>query len=214
MEPVLTLKKIEKRYRGERVLGPVSLQLFPSEIAGIRGANGAGKSTLLSIAAGILAPTEGTRSLTDPHAIVGLVPQDIALYSTMSGKANLSFWADVYKLPPSAARSRIGWLLAQMNLTDKSGAKVSEYSGGMKRRLNLAAALLLTPDILLLDEPTVGADAASVRIILEMMKKMQSLGCAIAFISHHQDELSAICNRVITLDHGVIVSSIAGPISS
>lgn len=207
--PTLTLSGIERFYHGTRVLGPVSVKLYPAEIVGISGANGAGKTTLLSIMAGIIAPSAGERKFSDPHAVVGYVPQEIALYGAMSGKANLEFWADVYGLPRDARRARISWLLTELGLADKAHARVDAYSGGMKRRLNLAAALLRTPALLLLDEPTVGADAASVDAILCMIRKMSVLGCTVVFISHHQNELRTVCSRILEMDHGCIVSTLS-----
>ena len=207
VEPVLTLSGIEKVYHGVRVLGPVSVMLYPAEIVGISGANGAGKTTLLSIMAGIVAPSAGGRTFSDSHAVVGYVPQEIALYSALTGKANLEFWADVYGLPAAARRARIHWLLSELALADKANTRVCAYSGGMKRRLNLAAALLRTPALLLLDEPTVGADAASVDAILRMMRRMSTLGCTVVFISHHQNELQSVCSRILMMDHGCIASA-------
>ena len=200
-----TLHQVEKRYarRAAPVLGPLSLTLSQGEVLGIRGANGAGKSTLLSILTGVLRPDAGEYRLA-PEAMgkVAYVPQELSLYHTLTGLDNLRFWGRACGLPRQAISIRSRWLLERLDLTEKGKQPVSAYSGGMQRRLHLASALMITPKVLLLDEPTVGADARSVELILSMVEHLRDMGCAIAMISHQPGELERVCSRVLTLEAG------------
>lgn len=207
-----TLNGVEKRYGGAPVLGPVTLSLCAGEALGIQGPNGAGKSTLLDIMAGVLAPDRGQCAYADPaRGRIGYVPQELSLYSALSGLENLRFWGLACGLPAKAASVRGRWLLEQLGLADKAAQPVSAYSGGMKRRLHLATALMTTPAVLLLDEPTVGADDASVELILAMLRRLRDKGCAIAMTSHHAGELARICTRLVTLEGGCLVSEVIAP---
>ena len=132
------------------------------------------------------------------------MPQDIALYPGLTGRQNLSFWAEVYGMHGRPKTARINYLLKLMELEDKGRKRVETYSGGMKRRLNMAAALVVTPKLLLLDEPTVGADAHSVEVMLDSIRRMRDSGTAVVMISHMTGELEAMCDRIITLRGGVI----------
>ena len=202
---LVTVTNILKKQGSSTVLGPVSLALKKGEILGIRGKNGAGKSTLIKIITGIIKADSGTVTMAENTSnFIGYVPQDIALYPTLSGKNNLAFWAGLYGIHGKRKNIRINWLLEQVQLTDKANVLLEDYSGGMKRRLNLAAALLTTPKLFLLDEPTVGADIQSVDIILSMMTQLRAQGASVLFVSHRDDELEKICDRIITLDEGLI----------
>ena len=205
---LISLRNITKKQGLGTVLGPISLDLKKGEILGIRGENGAGKSTLLKVITGITKANSGTLMMSDDtRKTIAYVPQDIALYPTLSGKHNLAFWAGVYSLSGKQKDLRIHWLLKQMKLEDKANTPLQDYSGGMKRRLNLAAALLVTPTLFLLDEPTVGADHSSVEIILSMMTHIKNQGAGVIFVSHRDDELEKICHRIITLEKGQIVEN-------
>lgn len=196
---------------GPAALGPVSLHIYPGEILGLRGPNGAGKSTLLKLLAGVLRPDGGTiLRHQDLTGLVGYVPQEVALYTSMSGLENLAFWGAVYGLPrkPCAARSR--WLLERMELTEKAREPVFAYSGGMRRRLHLASALMVTPKLLLLDEPTVGADPRSAQVILSTLEHVRGLGCAVVLVTHQAGELEQVSDRILTLEAGRITGGEAG----
>lgn len=204
------LTGVEKRYsrRAAPVLGPISLSVSGGEILGVRGPNGAGKSTLLGVMAGVLAPDGGKR---DCCCRVGYVPQELSLYDALTGMENLRFWGLAQGLPTRVAAVRGRWLLEQFSLTDKGGAAVSTYSGGMKRRLHLATALMDTPDLLLLDEPTVGADDASVELILSALLRLREQGRGIVLTSHRAGELERVCTRVLTLEQGRLAGEERGP---
>jgi len=209
-EALLSLRNITASYGGERVLNGISLDITGGTLLGIRGENGAGKSTLMGIMAGVIKPESGSR--TAAPALSGgvcYVPQDIALYPALTGRQNLSFWAEIYGMHGSPKAARIKYLLKLFELEDKAGKRVETYSGGMKRRLNMAAALVVTPKLLLLDEPTVGADTHSVEVMLASVKRMRDNGAAVVMISHNAGDLIGICDRLITLDNGVITEDIS-----
>lgn len=190
----------------ERVLDGVSVDIRSGEVLGIHGKNGAGKSTLIGIMAGTLRQKSGVREeLCDLKRGICYVPQDIALYPSLTGKQNLEFWAEAYGLHGKRERARVDYLLRLMDLKDKANKRVETYSGGMKRRLNMACALVVTPKLLLLDEPTVGADAGSVSVMLEMVKRLKENGTAIVLISHINDDLLSVCDRIIKLSEGKVI---------
>ena len=205
-QPLCALERAEKWYRPSApALGPVSLAVYPGEILGIRGPNGAGKSTLLGLMAGSLRPDRGT-CVRSPQAEgrTGYVPQDLSLYHTLTGLDNLKFWGLANGLPRRAIAARSRWLLERLDLSARGNDAVSAYSGGMQRRLHLATALMATPSLLLLDEPTVGADGRSAELILSMLKHLQSMRCAVVLISHFPGELERVCSRILTLEAGLV----------
>ena len=201
---VLSLNDIHVSFDGNPVLNGVSVELYPGEVLGIRGENAAGKSTLLSVMAGILRPQQGTRAAA-PGAEIRIVPQDIALYPSLTGKQNLEFFAEADGFFGSAERNRVNEMLRIFNLESSAKKRVETYSGGMKRRLNMAVSLIRTPDILLLDEPTVGADTHSVGIMLGCIKALKELGTSIVLISHNRSDLDAVCDRTVELRNGILL---------
>ena len=212
-QPLCVLERAEKWYgRSSPALGPVSLEVRPGEILGIRGPNGAGKSTLLGLMAGSLRPDRGS-CVRSPQAEghIGYVPQDLSLYHTLTGLDNLKFWGLAGGLPRKAISARSRWLLERLDLSDRGRDPVSAYSGGMQRRLHLATALMATPRLLLLDEPTVGADERSAGLILSMLKHLQGQQCAVVLISHSPGELERVCSRVLTLEAGLVTGEATLP---
>ena len=203
---VLSLNDIHVSFDGNPVLNGVSVGLYPGEVLGIRGENAAGKSTLLSVMAGILRPQQGTRAGA-PGAEIRIVPQDIALYPSLTGKQNLEFFAEADGFFGSAERNRVNEMLRIFNLESSAKKRVETYSGGMKRRLNMAVSLIRTPDILLLDEPTVGADTHSVGIMLGCIKALKELGTSIVLISHNRSDLDAVCDRTVELRNGILLGA-------
>ena len=203
---VLSLNDIHVSFDGNPVLNGVSVGLYPGEVLGIRGENAAGKSTLLSVMAGILRPQQGTRAAA-PGAEIRIVPQDIALYPSLTGKQNLEFFAEADGFFGNAERNRVNEMLRIFNLERSAKKRVETYSGGMKRRLNMAVSLIRTPDILLLDEPTVGADTHSVGIMLGCIKALKELGTSIVLISHNRSDLDAVCDRTVELRNGILLGA-------
>ncbi|MBO6268056.1 MAG: ABC transporter ATP-binding protein [Clostridium sp.] len=203
------LRECVKRYRkrgGEGiVLGPISLSVSPGEVLGLRGENGAGKSTLMGMLSGSFAPDEGECMYGEGvPGHIGYVPQELSLYEDMTGLENLRFWGLAAGLAGKMIPVRSRWLMSRFALEDKAGDPVRSYSGGMKRRLHMASALMLTPKLLLLDEPTVGADAASVDIILDTARHIADMGNSVVIISHQPGELERISDRILLLSAGQI----------
>lgn len=203
---VLSLNDIHVSFDGNPVLNGVSVGLYPGEVLGIRGENAAGKSTLLSVMAGILRPQQGIRAAA-PGAEIRIVPQDIALYPSLTGKQNLEFFAEADGFFGNTERNRVNEMLRIFNLESSARKRVETYSGGMKRRLNMAVSLIRTPDILLLDEPTVGADTRSVGIMLGCIKALKELGTSIVLISHNKSDLDAVCDRTVELRNGILLGA-------
>ena len=202
------LDQVEKRFRrnASPVLGPVSLSLHAGEVTGVRGDNGAGKSTLLSLIAGVYKPDKGRiRFAEGVSGAVGFVPQELSLYESLSGYDNLTFYGIAAGLPARAIRVRSKWLLNELSLSDKGKDRVRDYSGGMKRRLHLASALMVTPRLLLLDEPTVGADSKSAEAIRGLIAHLKTLGCGVVLTSHREGDLETVCDRIVTLEEGRLV---------
>lgn len=203
---VLSLEGIYVSFDGSPVLNGVSVELYPGEVLGIRGENAAGKSTLLSVMAGILRPQQGARAVA-AGAEIRIVPQDIALYPSLTGKQNLEFFAEADGFFGRAERDRVKEMLRIFNLESSAKKRVETYSGGMKRRLNMAVSLIRTPDILLLDEPTVGADTRSVGIMLGCIKALKALGTSLVLISHNDSDIDAVCDRTVELKNGMLLGA-------
>ena len=206
MKNICILKDVTKRYPShhETVLGPVSLTIEKGTVTGIRGENGAGKSTLLAIMANTLKPTSGTVTYGKKHIVIGYVPQELSLYETMTGRENLIFWGLAGGLKKKDADIQAQKLLSLMRLSDKAESTAAEYSGGMKRRLHLATALMTVPDFLLLDEPTAGADEESADTILQTAAALKENGTACVIISHQAEDLKKICDNILWLEKGQI----------
>lgn len=212
----LSLVDVTIRYGPRAALEAVSLDVRRGEIVGLLGPNGSGKSTTLAVAAGILDPASGTVTVegraraADPAAFarrVGLVPQEAAVYDELTAADNLTFFGQLYGLAGSDLRRRVARTLARVKLTDRAGHRVSTFSGGMKQRLNLAAALLHDPPILLLDEPTAALDPASRDALFADLTRLRDDGHAVLLTTHHLDEAEGGCDRVAVLEGGRLVAS-------
>ncbi len=214
---VVEARSLGKRYHqsGRPALDNFDLTLRAGECFGLLGPNGAGKTTVISIMAGLLRPDCGeVRVLGYPLARqaniikkhTGLVPQDLALYSEMTGRENLFFFGRLQTLSASVLKERIRDCLELTGLTGQADRPVNSYSGGMKRRLNLAVALLHTPRLLLLDEPTVGIDAQSRQLILERLGELRRSGSTLIYTTHYMEEAEANCDRIAVMDEGRIIA--------
>ncbi len=200
---------IVKKYGKTPVLGPISLEIRPGDFIGLRGPNGAGKTTLISVLSGVLKFDAGTlyRSKAAKTA-TSYLPQELSLYETLTCEENLRFWGLIHGLPPRQIASRTRFLLERQGFFDKLKCPVSTLSGGQKRRLHLATALISLPKLLFLDEPTVGADPDSVTLILETLKYFHEQNTAIILVDHNYSELSAVCNKILTLDAGKLTEEV------
>jgi len=208
---MLTLSSVTKRYGSLTALDDVSLNIARGEFFGLLGPNGAGKSTLMSLISGLRAPDAGTLNLdgqpltaadTNARMSLGLVPQHIALYSELSAEQNLRIFGSLYGLRGSDLSDRIDAALNAVQLTDRRKDAVKTYSGGMQRRLNLVAALLHRPKLLLCDEPTVGIDPQSRNAIFEYLEGLNRDGLTIIYSTHYMEEATRLCSRIGIIDHG------------
>ena len=212
---MLEVKALRKSYGNTVAVDGVSFRIPQGETLGLLGPNGAGKTTTVSIIAGLLSADSGEvliegRALggdSDPvkHKI-GLVPQDIALYDELSARDNLNFFGALYELAGDKLKRVVAESLALVGLTDRAKDKVSTFSGGMKRRLNLAAALLHDPDLLLLDEPTVGVDPQSRNAIFDNLETLKRRGKTLLYTTHYMEEAERLCDRLVVIDHGKVIA--------
>jgi ABC superfamily ATP binding cassette transporter, ABC protein len=206
-EQICEIRNLGLHYQrgGRAVLKGLSLSFHKGEILGIRGENGAGKSTLLKALAGLLPYGEGEiRFVPKVQKELSYLPQDLSLYESLTVMENLYFYGKIQGLPKKVIFTRAGWLLRELGLEEKAGERLSALSGGMKRRVHLASALMKRPAILLLDEPTVGCDNESYERILSLLRKMKAQGTAMLLISHGRGELEEMADRIVYLEDGKI----------
>ena len=210
---VIDVVALTKKYGKRTALAQMNLQIRSGEVFGLMGPNGAGKSTFIALLATLLKPTSGDilynggSILKDPRpirSIMGYVPQDLALYPMLSAEENLAFWAGVYRVPRKMQDNAIDQALHDVQLQDRAKDKVSGYSGGMKRRLNIAASLMHNPQLLVMDEPTAGVDVFSRKCIADMIGRYRAAGRTIVLTSHYTDELESVCDRMAVIQNGCI----------
>jgi ABC-2 type transport system ATP-binding protein len=201
MTGALELRGLGKDYGARTAVGAIDLDVVRGECLGLLGPNGAGKTTAMSMACGVVTPTRGTVRIAgidlarDPFgakARLGLVPQELALYEELSGLQNLRYFGALYGLGGAALAERIDWALGVVGLRDRAGDPIRKYSGGMKRRLNLAAGLLHKPELLILDEPTVGVDPQSRNHIFETVRALKKDGMTVVYTTHYMEEVEAL----------------------
>jgi ABC-2 type transport system ATP-binding protein len=212
---LLQVHELEKQYGEIRALEKVTFQVCEGEIFGLLGPNGAGKTTLLSVVSGLLAPSAGDVKLGGVSLLsgnaalkrqIGIVPQELAVYAELTARENLAFFGGLYGMSGEPLARSVEEVLAAVGLTDRADHRVRTYSGGMKRRLNLGAALVHHPKLLLLDEPTVGVDAQSRNHIFEEVRRLNAGGVTIVYTSHYMEEVQALCTRVGIIDHGRLIA--------
>ncbi len=215
-QPILEVQDLVKNYGLTRAVDGISFSVEEGEVFGLLGPNGAGKSTTISTLTGLFPPDGGTVRivgcdvLNDSEAVkhlIGVVPQDLALYPALSGRENLRFFGEMYGLNGARLRERVDSALEVVAMTDRANDPVQAYSGGMKRRLNLAVGLINHPRVLFLDEPTVGVDPQSRNHIFESVEKLnREKGMTILYTTHYMEEAERLCNRVAIIDHGKIIA--------
>jgi ABC-2 type transport system ATP-binding protein len=216
MPPILEADNLVKRYGEVAAVDGVSFEVEEGEVFGLLGPNGAGKTTTISMLTGVLEPTSGTARIGG-HDILkeavavkrmnGLVPQDLALYPTLSARSNLQFFGRIYGLRGKELRERVDDVLQVVALTERADEPIEKYSGGMKRRINIAAGLVHQPRLLFLDEPTVGVDPQSRNHIFESVLRLnRDRGMSIIYTSHYMEEVELLCNRVAIIDQGKIIA--------
>ena len=212
---MLTVSNLRKQYGDFLAVNNVCLSVSKGECFGLLGPNGAGKTTTISIICGILRPDSG-QVLIDGQPItsdtspvkqrIGYVPQDLALYEELDAISNLRLFGALYHLGGDALRKRIDAVLTLTGLADRAREPVTRFSGGMKRRLNIGAALLHDPDLLVFDEPTVGVDSQSRNAIFDTLKTLQSHGKTLIYTTHYMEEVERLCDRVAIMDHGRVIA--------
>jgi ABC-2 type transport system ATP-binding protein len=211
---VLNLDNVRKSYGKLVAVDGLSLSIRKGELFGLLGPNGAGKSTSVSLAVGLLAPDSGTITIEgygDPRDArvrqkIGVAPQALALYDNLTGEENLRFFGEVYRLSGARLAERVAWCLEFVGLTDRKGDRVAGYSGGMKRRLNIAAAVIHDPELILLDEPTVGVDPQSRNKIFESIEELHRRGRTIIYTTHYMEEAERLCDRIAIVDAGKLLA--------
>ena len=205
-----------KSYGDTAAVAGVSFSAAPGEIVGLLGPNGAGKSTTVSMLCGIARPDRGTVTLGGESVAgdaspakrrIGLVPQDIGLLEDLPALANLRLFGRLYGIEGARLEAQAGAALALVGLADKAHAKPATFSGGMKRRLNIACALVHDPEVLVLDEPTVGVDPQSRNAIFENLEQLRDRGKALVYTTHYLEEVERLCDRVVIVDHGRVVAA-------
>jgi ABC-2 type transport system ATP-binding protein len=203
-----------KRFGQVDALAGASFDVHAGELVGLLGPNGAGKTTLIRAISGRVRLDAGTiqvfgRTLTpaDPRPDIGIVPQELAIYPKLTARENLEVFARLYGVDRARVRERVEWALDWADLRDRSKEPALRFSGGMKRRLNIACGLLHSPSIVLLDEPTVGVDPQSRERIYVMLTQLRTSGVSIVLTTHHLEEAEQRCERIVIIDHGSIVAS-------
>ena len=217
MPNIVEVNELIKQYPGsaEPAVRGVSFAIQQGEIFGLLGPNGAGKTTTISMLSSLLQPTEGKATIVgfdlvrQPNEVkkrIGLLPQDLALYPTLSARDNLLFFGRIYGLKGTDLRRRVDDALTIVGLSDRADDAIDKFSGGMKRRVNLAAGLLHTPKVLFLDEPTVGVDPQSRNFIFENVESLNRDGLTVLYTTHYMEEAERLCHRVAIIDQGRIVA--------
>ncbi len=207
-------RELRKAFGGREAVRGVSLTIRRGEIFGLLGPNGAGKSTTINILATYLRPSSGDASIAglpvtageQVKRAIGIVPQEIALYDDMTAAENMRFFGAIYGVSGSALETRVAELLERVGLQERRNDAVKEFSGGMKRRLNLAVSVIHRPRFLMLDEPTVGVDPQSREALFALTEQLRDEGMAILYTTHYMEEAERLCDRIAIMDEGQIVA--------
>jgi ABC-2 type transport system ATP-binding protein len=214
-EPILIAQDLSKFFGDLEAVKGISLQVARGEIFGLLGPNGAGKTTTISMLTALLEPSSGKITVdgldlrahtNEVKAKMGLVPQELAIYMSLSARQNLIFFGRIYGLKGKELRQRVDEVLEMIGLTERADDPVSDYSGGMKRRVNIGAGLLHKPQILFLDEPTVGVDPQSRNAIFESVEALNRAGMSVIYTTHYMEEAQRLCHRVAIVDEGEVIA--------
>jgi len=216
MAPAVLIEKLQKKYGAVEAVKDVSLQIEPGEIFGLLGPNGAGKTTVLRCLCTLAEPDSGRVEVSGISALehpklarqkLGYVAQEVAIDKVLTGRELLQLQAALYHLPRATLRDRIEWVIERLGLQDYANKKSGTYSGGIKKRLDLAAGLLHQPDVLVLDEPTVGLDIESRLVVWDFLRKIREEGTTVLITSHYLEEIDMLADRVAIIDKGVVIAS-------
>ncbi len=213
---MLEARDLEKSFGAVQAVRGVSFAVAPGEILGLLGPNGAGKSTTVAMLCGLAAPDRGTVAIdgqpvggeaSPSKRRIGLVPQEIALYEDLPAIANVELFGALYGLDRATCARRAAEVLELVGLSERARHKPASFSGGMKRRLNIACGLVHEPDVLLLDEPTVGVDPQSRNAIFDNLEALRAAGKALVYTTHYMEEAERLCDHIVVMDHGRVVAS-------
>ncbi len=212
---MIQVTNLSKSFNELKAVENISFSINKGEVFGLLGPNGAGKSTTINMMSTILSSDNGTilidgndikKSPNICKTLIGVVPQEISLYDDFTAYENLLFWGQLYKIPSKELKERIATILELIGLSDRKNDLIKTYSGGMKRRINIASAILHKPKILFMDEPTVGVDPQSRNRIFEIVENLNKLGMTIVYTTHYMEEVERLCNRIAIIDDGKIVA--------
>lgn len=214
-QPAITIRSLSKRFEDKTALDNLTLEVKKGELFGLLGPNGAGKTTTISILCGLIKPTSGTAQVNgvdiqkDPQRVkeqIGVCIQETAIYPYLNGKENLELFGKLYGMTPREIKERSKMLLTKVGLSEDAKRLTSKYSGGMKRRLSLALALIHDPEIAFLDEPTVAMDPQSRHAVWDFIKDQKTKGKTIILTTHYMEEAEDLCDRVGIIDHGKLIA--------
>jgi ABC-2 type transport system ATP-binding protein len=214
-EMILEARNLTKKFGDFTAVNDLNLAIQKGEILGLLGPNGAGKTTTISMITGLVEPTSGEVSVDGMNleretykvkSKLGLVPQELALYPTLTARDNLIFFGRIYGIGGKALQTRVDDMLKMVGLSERADETIETYSGGMKRRVNIAAGLIHQPEILFLDEPTVGVDPQSRNAIFETIESLNKAGMTVIYTTHYMEEAQRLCHRVAIIDEGQIIS--------
>ena len=213
---ILKLSGLSKKFDGRTVVDHISIEINEGEIFGLLGPNGAGKSTTLNMVCSLLKPTSGNievfgmdagRNMKKIKSRIGYIPQDLAIHGNLKAWENVELFTSLYGIKGKELKSAIDKSLEFVGLSDRRNGYAKTFSGGMKRRLNIACAIGHNPDLMIFDEPTVGIDPQSRNFILEKIKEANKSGATVIYTSHYMEEVEAICTRIAIMDNGRIIAT-------
>lgn len=214
-EPAIVIENLVKKFEDKVAVDNLSLQVTKGELFGLLGPNGAGKTTAINVLCGLIKPTSGTanvygndilKDIQKIKELIGVCIQETAIYPYLSGKENLELFGNLYGMNKKAIKERSKMLLTKMGLQDDAKRVTAKYSGGMKRRLSLALALIHDPEIAFLDEPTVAMDPQSRHAVWDFIKEQKNKGKTIILTTHYMEEAEELCDRVGIIDHGKLIA--------
>ncbi len=211
----IAIEGLVKDYGDVRAVDGLTLSIPEGEVFGLLGPNGSGKTTTINCLTGLLKPTEGTVKLggfdvqsqgREARAVMGVSPQETAVCPYLTGKENVELFGELYSVPRKALDARVGYVLEKVSLMDDAGRRVGKYSGGMKRRVSIAMALVTDPKVVLLDEPTVGMDPQARREVWDFIMELRDKGKTIVITTHYMEEAEELCDEVGVIDHGKLIA--------
>ncbi|MGI9516626.1 MAG: ABC transporter ATP-binding protein [Pirellulaceae bacterium] len=210
---LIQLDNLQKSFGNLQAVAGINLEIGTGETLGLLGPNGAGKTTTVNMIIGLTSPDAGSVTidgrrpgLADTRRQIGLAPQSLSLYEELTARENLEFFGRLYALERSQLKERVGWALEFAGLADRANDRTDTYSGGMKRRLNLACAMIHQPTVVLMDEPTVGVDPQSRNHLFECIEQLQAKGVTIIYTTHYMQEAQRLCDRIAIVDHGKLLA--------